>query len=115
MKLVWRQSATAWSLEPDFPNCLPTRRVEVQLRDTTGSVLDSCEVTFGGYALMPTPSKPGGWNVATRSLFQAIPQGGSNTYEDIGSVVRSYPKERTGGSSWSKLQKVLLVGRAKNA
>jgi hypothetical protein len=115
VKLVWRQSATVWSLEPDFPNRLPTRRVEVQLRDATGSVLDKCEVAFGGYALMPTPSKPGGWNVAPRNLFTVIPQGGSNTYENIGSVVRNYPKERTSAPPWSKLQKVLLVGRAKNA
>jgi hypothetical protein len=98
-RLVWRQSTTAWIQEPDFPNHLPTRSVEVQLGDTMGSVLDSCVVTFGGYALMSTPSKPGGWNVAPRDLHTHIPQGGSNTYEDIGSVVRSYPKEQAGGSS----------------
>ncbi len=59
MKLVWRQSVTAWSQDPDFPNRLPTRHVEVQLRGGTGSVLDKCEVTFGGYALMPTPIETG--------------------------------------------------------
>jgi hypothetical protein len=94
VKLVWRQSATAWSQEPDFPNRLPTRHVEIRIKDTLGSVIDTGTISFGGYALMRTPSKPGTWCAAPRSLFQLIPQGGSNTLEEIGQIDRTYPKER---------------------
>jgi len=94
VKLVWRQSATAWSQEPDFPNRLPTRDVAIRIKDTLGSVIDTGSISFGGYALMRTPSNRGGWNVAPRSLFQLIPQGGSNTHEEIGQIGRTYPKER---------------------
>ena len=95
VKLVWRQSATAWSMEPDFPNRLPTRDVAMQMRDTLRSVADTCTISFGGYALMKTPSKPGGWNVAPRNLFTVIPEGGSNTHQEIGKIERTYPKERS--------------------
>lgn len=100
VKLVWRQSATAWSEEPNFPNELPTRNVTVRLSDTFESVYDSCTITFGGYGLMPTPSKPGGWNVAPRDLSTQIANGVLNTVESIGPCVRSYPKEQSEGSWW---------------
>ena len=103
VKLVWRQSAKAWSAEPDFPNRLPTRDVTVQMRDTLRSVVDTCTISFGGYALMKTPSKPGGWSVAPRNLFTVIPQGGSNTLERIGKIERTYPKEKSGGFPLRKL------------
>lgn len=93
VKLVWRQSANVWSQEPGFPNRLPTRQVNVNLRDGTGSISDSCAIDFGGFALMPTPSKPGGWNVAPRDLRHVIAGGGSNSHANIGMVVRRYPKE----------------------
>ena len=104
VQLVWRQSATAWSAEPNFPNRLPTRDVAVQMRDTLRSVVDTCTISFGGYALMKTPSKPGGWNVAPRSLFQIIPQGGSNTHQQIGKIDRTYPKEKAGRSPMYRLR-----------
>jgi hypothetical protein len=93
VKLVWRQSATTWSQEPDFPLRIPQREVIVKMRDTLRSMEDSCTITFGSYALMPTPSNPGGWNVAPLSLFQVISQGGSNSLENIGQIGRTYPKE----------------------
>jgi len=105
VKLVWRQSATAWSQEPDFPDHLPTRDVVVRIKDTLGSVVDAGTISFGGYALMRTPSNPGGWNVAPRSLFQLIPQGGSNTLEEIGKIERVYPKERAGRSQIRELHR----------
>ena len=108
VKLVWRQSATAWSEEPNFPNELPTRRVAVRLSDTLGSVMDSCTVTFGGYGLMRTPSNPGGWNVAPRDLRMVIANGVLNTVEQIGPSVRSYPKER---AERTRLANLLRIGR----
>jgi hypothetical protein len=106
VKLVWRQSATAWSEEPDFPNELPTRSVTVRSNDTLGSVMDSCPVTLGGYRLMRTPSKPGGWNVAPRDLRHHIENGVLNAVEHIGPCVRSYPKEKTDNSRWTKLRRL---------
>ncbi len=101
VKLVWRQSANAWSNEPNFPDAIPTRDATVELSDTLGSVIDSCTVTFGGYGLMQTPSNPGGWNVAPRDLRMQIANGVLNVVERIGPCVRSYPKERTTNSNWT--------------
>jgi hypothetical protein len=105
VKLVWRQSATAWSEEPNFPNELPTRNVTIRSSDTLGSMMDRCTVTLGGFGLMRTPSNPGGWNVAPRNLFTLIPQGGPNAVERIGPCDRSYPKEQTVNSRWTKLRR----------
>lgn len=103
VNLVWRQPAISWSEEPDFPNRLPTRIVSVQMCDTLGSVLDTCTVTFGGYGLMPTPSNPGGWNVAPRDLRMVISNGVLNTFQHIGACARSYPKELAGNSWWRQI------------
>ncbi len=93
--IVWWQPASAWEKawqrgdgDPESP---PTTTVRLVVRGASGDAVDRCDLTFGGYVVVPHPREDG-WVIAiVDQSWRNIPGTAPERVARIGLMRRSYP------------------------
>jgi hypothetical protein len=90
--LTWWRTANDWANATGYPDDPPSQSVRVECRDSTGTILDSCDVRFGSFMLVRHPTQDS-WVIAPRDETGKVANGKLITSWSIGHVTRSYPLE----------------------
>jgi hypothetical protein len=94
--IIWWQPASAWAQawqrgagNPELSP--PTTTVRLVVRGASGDAVDRCDLTFGGYVVVPRPREDG-WVIAiVDRSWRNIPGTAPERVARIGLMRRSYP------------------------
>jgi hypothetical protein len=88
-RLIWWRSASDWATAWDKQS-VPTATARLSLRGVSGQARDRCDLTFGGYVMVPHPREDG-WVVAiVNKLSAEIPGTAPPRLARIGLMRRTY-------------------------
>jgi hypothetical protein len=89
-RFIWWKSASDWAAAWDQQS-VPTVTARLLVRGVSGQARDRCDLTFGGYVMVPHPREDG-WVVAiVNNLSAQIPGTAPPRLARIGLMRRAYP------------------------
>jgi hypothetical protein len=94
--MLWLQPASAWAeawprggTSPE--SSPPVTRAQIVVRGASGDAQDRCDLTFGGYVVVPHPREDGWVIAAVDKHWRSIPGTAPERVATIGLMRRSYP------------------------